>query len=269
MRVSVPTLRAAVDASGIKGLGTGVKLRYTCTMAAPIRPTGKPMTIETLVRAGTAPAQAADGQPRACEDVLLVSGHLYGVFDGGLTAATAASEVFGDKSSASLEELCEVAQKQVNEAIGVRSAKGLPTSGLGLAVVQLERSGIQWVYSGRSEIIAILPDGSFEHLSAEKSNESFVHSGKRKITGIRHLLIATDGLFNQQATPEISAIVFRFLDGGLSAVYAPLEAAEQREDAAAIAISFLPPNPSRTQKAKPTKKGKSAKKLGRAVGVRR
>ena len=192
------------------------------------------MTVETRLE---------PGPTGHCEDVILVSGHIYGVFDGGISAATAASEVFGDRTSATLAELSESAQKHVDEAIGVRSAKGLPTEGLGLAVIRIEKKGIDWVYGGKTEILIILPDGSHEHPSATKNNEARIQSGQRKLQGIRHILLFTDGLLSQ--SKDIPKLIENFLNGGLKTI-------PTKDDTAAIAISFLPPNPARVRKKKKT-----------------
>lgn len=207
-------------------------------------PTGKPMTVETLLEPGSS---------GKCEDVLLVSGHLYGVFDGGLAATAAASEVFGGRTSASLVELCDEAKKRVAEL-------GEAASMAGASVLRVERDGLDWVNLGRGEIVVVLPDGSFEHLSA-REGAAEVKSGRRQLEGVRHVLLFTDGLLGG-AGDDLSGLVTRFMDGGLSAAMAPARASAERRDVAAVALSFLPPNPARAGRKKPkTKRPKQRKSI--------
>ncbi|MDI1446096.1 protein phosphatase 2C domain-containing protein [Polyangium sp. 6x1] len=193
------------------------------------------MTVETLVTAG-----ASSSAPN--EDVLLVSGHVYGVFDGGRSGAIA-SEVFGDRTRAPLAELCQEANRRIGEARAQDGAQ----AGSAAAVVRVAKDTFEWVMVGRSRVVVVRADGSFERLapedehvlSGEPSAEAFVRAGEHKLAGVRHLLLFTDGLAASGADEAMEGLVGRFLDGGLTAA----RQGAQEADVAAVAISFLPPNP--------------------------
>jgi len=220
-------------------------------------PTGRAMTVETLLDGG--------GASSAEQDVLLVSGHVYGVF-GGRGAAAVASEAFGERTSASLVELCA-------EANGRIAAKGAPEAGFGATVsaVRVEREAFDWVLVGESELVVILPDGSFDVISSEGPRGpsldggdaalSAVRSGRRKLAGVRHVVLCTSGLVGGKG--DVSALVERLLAGGLAAA---------REGAsgalAAIVLSFLPPNPAPPRK-KASKKRTGVRGTSSGVASRR
>ncbi|TKD09931.1 protein phosphatase 2C domain-containing protein [Polyangium fumosum] len=197
------------------------------------------MTVETLFEAAAssgAPGEATN------EDVLLVSGHVYGVFDGGRSGAIA-SEVFGERTRAPLAELCQ----EANRRIGAARAQGGAQTGSAAAVVRMAKDTFEWVMVGRSQVVVVRADGSFERLapedahvlSGEPSAEAFMRAGERKLAGVRHLLLFTDGLLASGADEAMEDLVRRFLDGGLGAV----RQAANEADVAAVAISLLPPNP--------------------------
>lgn len=205
------------------------------------------MTVETLVEAGSSGARG-NQDARENQDVLLVSGHTYGVFDGG-RSGTIASEVFGERTSAPLIELCQEANRRIGEAREQGGSEG----GSAAAVVRVERDGFEWVTVGKSQIVLVRADGSFERLAPEDEHvldgqpaaEVHVRAGEIKLAGVRHLLLFTDGLLSPRHEsmdmPEaMDGLVSRFLDGGLVAAR---EALALRDDVAAVAISFLPPNP--------------------------
>ncbi|MRG97440.1 protein phosphatase 2C domain-containing protein [Polyangium spumosum] len=176
------------------------------------------------------------------EDVLLVSGHVYGVFDGG-RSATIASEVFGERTLASLLELCQEANRRIGEA----RAEGGALAGSAAAVVRVAKDSFEWVMVGKSQVVVVRADGSFERLapedehvlSGEPSAEAHVRAGERKLAGVRHLLLFTDGLLSPGGAEAVEGLVSRFLGGGLTEARQGAEGA----DVAAVAISFLPPNP--------------------------
>lgn len=60
-------------------------------------------------------------------------------------------------------------------------------------------------------------------LTGESEALDFISRGRQHLEGIRHILLFTDGLFIPQENPEsghrFDALVERFLDGGLQAVY--------------------------------------------------
>ena len=190
------------------------------------------MTVETLLEAG-------DTSPN--EDVLLVSGHVYGVFDGG-PSGNIASEVFGERTMAPLSELCQEANRRIGEA----RAGGAAEAGSAAAVVRVARDSFEWLMVGRSQVVVVRADGSCERLapedehvlSGEPSASGHVRAGERKLGGVRHVLLFTDGLLAEGAAEAVEGLVSRFLDGGLVAVR---EVAKEA-DVAAVAISFLPPN---------------------------
>ncbi|MDI1482316.1 protein phosphatase 2C domain-containing protein [Polyangium sp. y55x31] len=197
------------------------------------------MTVETLFEAASS---KTPGDTTPNEDVLLVSGHVYGVFDGG-PSGTIASEVFGDRTRASLAELCQEANRRIGEA----RAQGGAHTGTAAAVVRVAKDAFEWLMVGRSQVVVVRADGSFERLapedehvlSGEPSAEAYVRAGTRKLAGVRHLLLFTDGLFASGADEAMESLVHRFLDGGLVAA----RQGANEVDVAAVAISFLPPNP--------------------------
>ncbi|MDI3285036.1 hypothetical protein [Polyangium sp. 15x6] len=197
------------------------------------------MTVETLFEAAP-PRAYGDTTPN--EDVLLVSGHVYGVFDGGL-AGTIASEVFGERTRAPLAELCQEANRRIGEA----RARGGAQTGSAAAVVRVAKDAFEWLMAGRSQVVVVRADGSFERLapedehvlSGDPSAEAHVRAGVRKLAGVRHLLLFTDGLLASGADEAMVGLVSRFLDGGLTAA----RHGATEVDVAAVAISFLPPNP--------------------------
>ncbi|MDC3953289.1 protein phosphatase 2C domain-containing protein [Polyangium jinanense] len=197
------------------------------------------MTVETLFEAASSKSH---GEVTPNEDVLLVSGHVYGVFDGARSGVIA-SEVFGERTSAPLAELCQEANRRIGEA----RAQGGSQTGSAAAVVRVAKDAFEWVMVGRSQVVVVRADGSFERLapedehvlSGELSAEAHVRAGVRKLAGVRHLLLFTDGLLASSADEAMEGLVSRFLDGGLTAV----RHGANEADVAAVAISFLPPNP--------------------------
>jgi len=195
--------------------------------------------VETLLEAGLS---GADGEG------LLESGHVYGVFDAGESGAIA-KEVFGDRTRAPLVELCLEANRRIGEA---KAARGTTAT-----VVRLEAETFEWVAIGRAELVVVRADGSFEQLATAEARaldgspdvEAHVRAGKRVLAGVRQILVFTAGLLAPGS--ELGELVDHCLDGGLSEAFAALGEQPERAGVAAVAISFLPPNPVTLRKRAP------------------
>jgi hypothetical protein len=215
--------------------------------------------VETLLE-----ARAGGG----CEDALLVSRRVYGVFDGvtraplsdgagrtgGALAADIASSVFGERTNAPLVELVEEANRRIARAMeqhGVDPREHEPRSGTTAAVVRLGRDAFEWALVGDSVIIVVYADGSATPvreradgprgvLDGQPAALGHLHSGRSALAGVRHILLATDGLLvpehNPAAPTDHDLVVRRFIDGGL-----PAARLDTKDDVAAIALSFTPP----------------------------
>ncbi|UQA62682.1 protein phosphatase 2C domain-containing protein [Polyangium aurulentum] len=231
-------------------------------------------------------------EPRSggeCEDALVVSRHVYGVFDGvtaapspngggrtgGALAADIASSVFGERTNAPLAELVEEANRRIAQAMeqhGLDPSKQEPRWGTTAAVVRLGRDAFEWALVGDSVIIVVYADGSATPvreradgrqgiLDGQPAALGHLCSGRSALAGVRHILLATDGLLVPEshgaASVDHDLVVQRFLDGGL-----PAARLDTKDDVAAIAISFPPP-------AQPPKRLWSPRLLRRAVGGKR
>jgi hypothetical protein len=94
-------------------------------------------------------------------------------------------------------------------------------------------------------------------LNGESEALDFISRGRQRLSGIRHILLFTDGLFIPQEHPEdghqLDKLVERFLSGGLQSVYQYVHELQTsdplchryprfkpHDDIAAVAISTTP-----------------------------
>lgn len=223
---------------------------------------------------------------RTCEDALLVSRRVYGVFDavtaapspgearrtGGALAADIARSVFGERTNAPLTELVEEANRRIAEAMeqhGIDPRQPEQRAGTTAAVVRFERDTFEWALVGDSVIIVVYADGSATPVRPPPNEAgglldgqpaALVHlrSGRSALAGVRHILLTTENLLAPARAPiPLDSVVQRFLDGGLSA--ALVEEEEKADDVAAIAISFPPP-------AQPPRRPRGPKSVRRGGG---
>ncbi len=231
------------------------------------------MKVETLLEASLG---------RTCEDALLVSRRVYGVFDavtaapspisagrtGGAVAADIARSVFGERTNAPLAELVEEANRRIAQAMeqhGIDPRQPEQRAGTTAAVVRFARDTFEWALVGDSVIIVVYADGSATPvrpppqepgglLDGQPAALVHMRSGRSALAGVRHILLTTE----KRAPLALDAVVQRFLDGGLPATRVEEEEEKKADDVAAIAISFPPP-------AQPVRRSRGPKSIRRVV----